>query len=198
MVTQLIQKLLGIPVQPSLRKRGSPVELNSITTCGNHLMSLPWGERLILNGEEVRMRNCPKIPEDHDRIVLVEGESSAIRWSLGSGLSGIHLWEVRDKKFYLMACGRPYRILGEGPVFANWYSGILEIPSGECLVNNEHLVRGIYAECQHTIIVHVNAGNVTSIQMMDTLQYHDKQYFDSLNEKLWWKAWQTIAKLFCR
>lgn len=194
----LIRALIGIPVRPSLRKRGEPIDLDRFMVCGNHVFSLWWGRRLLLNGEKVMMRNNPEFPKDHERIVLVEGEIpivEALEFDLMYKPND-HIWEVRDDKFYLMACARPYRILGEGPIFADWFSGVLEIPEGEHLVRNEHYFLGINAERQNTTTVIIKHGNVLAIRKVDTLQYLDEQHFKWLHSKPWWKAWNLFTQVF--
>lgn len=54
-------------------------------------------EILILDGEELPMKSCPGIPEDHPSIIPAESlgfTTSCYRDYIGT-------WEIRDNNFYL-------------------------------------------------------------------------------------------------
>jgi len=165
--------------------------------CGNHLSNLNWGCRLVLNGKKVLMRQDPWLSEDHDRIVLVEGEIDMIVYKDFEKHRG-NIWEVKNDKLYLIAADRPFRTIGREPIHADWYSGILAIPRGECLVENEHLLLGIYADRETTTLVDIKDGMVTSTRVVNTLEYQDKEYSKWLHSRLSWKIWNALSTFFCK
>ena len=141
------------------------------------------------------MRQDPWLPEDHDRIVLVEGEVDMISHKDLDKLRG-NIWEVKNGKLFLIAADRPFRMISREPIHADWFSGILAIPSGECLVENEHLLLGIHADTEFTTLVDIENGMVTSIRLVDTLEYQDEEYLRRLHSKMIWKIWNVLMRLY--
>lgn len=95
-------------------------------------------ENLIYEGEEASMAYCPPLPKNHVKIREATDEERAATDSLGIRTSCwrdyIGTWEVKDGRFYLVNLTRKYRLIGEEPLFADWFSGVLRIPQGEMLL----------------------------------------------------------------
>lgn len=96
-------------------------------------------EELIFNGERISMAFCPPLPERHPRIVAVTRDIathedahplifSSACWRCYQGT-----WEINDGQFSLVRLRGRYRLLGNAPVLADWFSGVLRIPTGELL-----------------------------------------------------------------
>src|SRR5215472_13884933 len=103
-------------------------------------------EILIIDGEKTSMAFCPKIPEGHPRIVRLNGdeidqlrqnigaeeEEELLRWqslfSTACWRNYLGTWEIKDGRFYLVKLRGMYRLEGNEPVFADWFTGALRIP----------------------------------------------------------------------
>jgi hypothetical protein len=102
-------------------------------------MTAQFHEKLIFEGEPTSMACCPTIPANHPQVVPGQpGENFTSSTACWRGYIGT--WEIRDGKFYLVACRGRYHIEGE-PIFADWYSGELRIPDGP-MVNYVHMGYG--------------------------------------------------------
>jgi tetratricopeptide (TPR) repeat protein len=98
-------------------------------------------ERLIYNGEDTSMACCPDLPRHHPRIVPAdkgdlakdERAASMILYSTGCWRGYIGTWEIKEGRLYLIGTCGIYKVLGTGPIFADWFSGVLRIPRGGVL-----------------------------------------------------------------
>jgi hypothetical protein len=108
------------------------------TARGN--MTAQIQELLILNGEKTSMAFCPHLPYGHPRIVETEADEkepdeisewifSTACWRRYRGT-----WEIKDGKFYLVRLQGTYKLVGDDPLLADWFTGILRIPRGEELL----------------------------------------------------------------
>lgn len=96
-------------------------------------MTAQMHERLIVGGKEMSVAGEPKIPE-HPRIVKVSEEevnaSGAFVFTSACWRNYIGSWEISDSRLYLIGITGIYKLIGEGPLFADWFSGILRVPAG--------------------------------------------------------------------
>lgn len=123
-------------------------------------MTAQISEHLILDGESFGMTFCPTIPVDQPRIAPPGADdwpapdtvNTSARWR-----EYIGTWAVRDDRLYLLSVVGRYRLIGEQPLLADWFSGTLTVPCGE-LVQYVHMGFGsVYASEIH---IHVERGVV--------------------------------------
>jgi hypothetical protein len=127
-------------------------------------------EELILEGEERSMAFCPPLPENHPRIVEVD-RNEAVRgresWFLSSTACWRRYqatWEIRDGRFFLTAIRGRFRLGGEGPILADWFSGVLRNPKGKIL---GYVHMGFGSVWEQETHVQVKKGIVTSVRVVD-------------------------------
>jgi hypothetical protein len=107
------------------------------------MMTAQVHERIILEGEERSMAFCPPIPRDHPRITGLEydevrkgveaGSITSFIYSTACWRRYIGTWKLDDGRLYLVALDGVYRVVGDEPIFADWFTGVLRIPSGNML-----------------------------------------------------------------
>jgi len=124
-------------------------------------------ERLIYNGEETSMAFCPPIPKGHPRITENEIEKSRDSIIIGSTACWrgyIGTWEIKNGYFYLVKIEGGYRIIGDDPIIADWFTGALRIPKGE-IIHYVHMGFGsVYEEEIH---VKIENGKVVKSKVID-------------------------------
>lgn len=125
-------------------------------------------EILIFDGQESSMAFCPPLPADQPRIVELPPEAIApedrfvFTTACWRGYQGS--WEIRDGRFYLTGLRGRLRLEGEGPLLADWFSGVLRVPRGE-LLHYVHMGFGsVYEEEVH---VRVENGQIVATQVVD-------------------------------
>ena len=106
-------------------------------------MTAQFHEKLILEGEETSMAFCPPIPDNHPRIVKMSqtevdsgikaGVIPSLIFSTACWRRYVATWELKDGCFYLVAVHGVYGMTGSEPIFADWFTGVLRIPSGKLL-----------------------------------------------------------------
>jgi hypothetical protein len=104
-------------------------------------MTAQISEDLILDDESFGMTCCPTIPEDHPRIAPPDANdwpAPDIVHSSACWREYIGTWAVRDDRLYLLSVVGRYRLIGEEPLLADWFSGTLTVPCGE-LVQYVHM-----------------------------------------------------------
>jgi hypothetical protein len=104
-------------------------------------MTAQFHENLILEGEKTTMAFCPPIPIDHPGVRVLDAEEMQegiragvipnIVFSTACWREYIGTWELRDGKFYLNEVQGRFRI--NEPLFADWFTGVLRIPTGNRL-----------------------------------------------------------------
>jgi tetratricopeptide (TPR) repeat protein len=96
-------------------------------------------ERLIFNGEETSMACCPPLPFGHARVVASNpGETAPdkhdyIFFSTACWRHYIGTWEIKDSRFFLAKIHGVYKLLGQEPLLADWFTGLLRVPRGKML-----------------------------------------------------------------
>lgn len=140
-------------------------------------------ERLIDEGDALTMAFCPEIPIDHPNITLLSkeeiaegmasGEIDRFIYSTACWRQYIGTWAIERGRFYLVSVNGIFRV-EDGPIFADWFTGILRVPRGERL-HYVHMGFGsIYEEEVHIRIV---GGFVTNRKVIDN---RDKPLDDNL------------------
>ncbi|MBF2079572.1 MAG: hypothetical protein IGR76_13905 [Synechococcales cyanobacterium T60_A2020_003] len=136
-------------------------------------MTAQIGERLIFDGKETSMAFCPPLPKGHPRIIEIDpdkakhDDSAPISLILLStacwrGYQGT--WEIKDGQFYLVdLCGR-FRLQGEEPLLADWFSGVLRIPRGEML---QYVHMGFGSIFEEEVHVKIERGKVITSRVIN-------------------------------
>lgn len=106
-------------------------------------MTAQFHEKLILEGVETSMAFCPPIPEDHPLIATLSPAEISEGIKDGSIFKFVHstacwrqyvgTWKLEDGKLYLVEIQGRYKVLSPEPIFADWVTTVLRIPSGEML-----------------------------------------------------------------
>lgn len=141
-------------------------------------MTAQISERLILNGKERGLSVCPRLPPDpalllpvrveHFEDKLSERETYYRVMEYWIGRDGVShceegcsmtystacwreytgTWELKDGHFYLVAISGRYRLAVPGPLFADWFTGVLRLKYG-----------------QQICYVHIGFGTVTEKEL---------------------------------
>jgi hypothetical protein len=133
-------------------------------------MTAQCHENLILNGEETSMAFCPPLPENHPRIVELSNEEAnkkeidPIIFSTACWRQYIGTWMVEDEKFYLVSLLGRYKIVGDEPILADWFIGVLRIPKGELL---HYVHMGFGSVYEQEIHIKIEQGIVTASRITD-------------------------------
>src|SRR5262245_15493283 len=94
-------------------------------------------ELLLLNGEWTSMAFVPPLPEGHPRIAVASEEKQraapGILFSTACWRQYRGSWEIKDGRLSLIAVEGRFELLGEGPLFADWFSGVLRVPKGKVI-----------------------------------------------------------------
>ncbi|MDB4516635.1 hypothetical protein N9089_03460 [Crocinitomicaceae bacterium] len=135
-------------------------------------------EKLIIDGEETSMAFCPPIPEDDPRI---EYKPDGIMCS-GCWRGYVGTWEIANGKFYLKDLSGDFQ-LAVGPLFAQWFSGVLRVPRGEML-HYVHMGFGsVYEEELH---IKIEKGHVVKTRVLDNRKKNiDKRNLHEDSYPLW-------------
>jgi hypothetical protein len=127
-------------------------------------------EKLIYNGEETSMAFCPPLPEGHPRVMEIDPHSADYRdedrilhsTACWRGYQGA--WQIRDERFYLTGLRGRFRLVGEEPLLADWFSGVLRIPRGELL---HYVHMGFGSVYEGEVHVKIEQGVVTATRTID-------------------------------
>ena len=143
---------------------------NTGTFAFTTLMTAQIHERLILDGENTTMAFCPPFPEDHPRIIDRHAEglpgdgADAGCYSTACWREYQGTWEIEDGKFYLRRLVGRFRLRSNEPIFADWFSGMLRIPRGECL---QYVHMGFGSIFEEELHIKIEKGVVTSSKVID-------------------------------
>lgn len=133
-------------------------------------MTAQLHEQLILEGKETSMAFCPPLPEGHPRIIeLTEEEINrkkipGIIFSTACWREYIGTWEIKDGQFYLVNLIGRYKIIGDEPIPANWFSGVIRIPQGKLL---HYVHMGFGSVYEREIHVKIENGRVVKSRIID-------------------------------
>jgi hypothetical protein len=141
-------------------------------------------EKLIYEGEMMSIAFCPHLPARHPRILEVDPEEArgedlpSILFSTACWRQYIGTWEIRDGRFYLVDITGRYKMVGDDPIPADWFSGVIRIPRGEIL---HYVHMGFGSVYEQEIHVKVKDGQVVRSRVID----NRGKEFDS--EELAWR-----------
>lgn len=127
-------------------------------------------EKLIFEGEESSMAFCPPIPDDHPRIRRLSLEEMQKErtdlpiFSTACWRGYVGTWELREGLFYLLGLTGRYKLIGDGPLLADWFSGVIRIPRGNLL---HYVHMGFGSVYEEEIHVKIERGEVTASRIVD-------------------------------
>ncbi len=127
-------------------------------------------EMLVLDGAKTSMAFCPPIPADHSRVIEIDraasgvGDSDAFLRSTACWRGYQGSWEIKDGMFYLVGLRGRLKLLGEEPLLADWFSGILRIPRGQIL---KYIHMGFGTVYEEEIHIKIERGLVISSRVID-------------------------------
>lgn len=117
-------------------------------------------ERLILDGKELSLACEPTIPE-HPRIINISGEeasaSNPLVFSTACWRNYIGSWEIKDGRLYLTSIVGIYKLIGDSPISAEWYTGTLRVPTGSM---REYVHMGYGSTYERELYIDVRNGDV--------------------------------------
>lgn len=128
-------------------------------------------ERLILDGEETSMTFCPSLPEGHPRVVAVDPDLAALDdlskyllyttacWRQYQGT-----WELKDGHFYLIGLHGRLQLIGEEPLLADWFTGVIRIPRGNML---HYVHMGFGSVYEQELHIKIERGVVVKRSLID-------------------------------
>jgi hypothetical protein len=140
-------------------------------------------EKLIFNGEPMTMAFCPPLPHGYPRLRRVEHEEmealrKAERERVGDRSAELDIitgstacwrryrgtWEVKDRQFFLVDVAGYFKLVGDEPLLADWFTGVLRVPQGGQLTYVHMGFGSVYEEELH---IHVERGRVTGTRIYD-------------------------------
>ncbi len=127
-------------------------------------------ELLILNGEETSMAFCPPLPYGDPRLLQVvsgEAEPSEINeWIFSSACWRRYrgTWEIKDGRLYLVRLQGIYKLVGDDPIPADWFAGVLRVPRGKELV---YVHMGFGTVFEQELHIKIENGVVTATRIID-------------------------------
>ncbi len=122
-------------------------------------------EILIFDGKRETMNFCPPLPERHPRVVEMERKidsedlSASILYSTACWRGYQGAWMIEGGRFYLVGLRGRYALVGEEPIFADWFSGMLRVSVGDVL---EYVHMGFGSVFEGEIHIQVENGLVGS------------------------------------
>ncbi|MBN1264732.1 MAG: hypothetical protein JXA25_04515 [Anaerolineales bacterium] len=135
-------------------------------------MTAQLHEKLIYEGVEMSMTSCPPIPENPRIRTLSLEEMDAEEFDLPVLSTAcwrhyVGTWEIRDSRLYLLKLEGCFKIEGEKPIFADWFSGLLRVPQGQVL---QYVHMGFETIHEKELLLKVEKGVVTGKQEVDNRQ----------------------------
>ena len=108
-----------------------------------------------VNGEKV----SKKLLEDDDVLavggveILYEEVVHEFMISTACWRGYVGSWEIKNDKFYLTGLSGEYQLIGEEPLLADWFTGVIRVPQGEMLRYVHMGFGSVYEEELHIKIV---------------------------------------------
>jgi hypothetical protein len=125
-------------------------------------------ELLVLDGEWTSMTTEPPLPQRHPRVAVAPEElqkaASRIVFSTACWRRYRGTWEIRDGRLSLIALEGRYELKGDGPLPADWFSGLLNVPRGKML---EYVHMGYLSVFEEELHITVERGVVTDRRVID-------------------------------
>ena len=132
-------------------------------------------EIIIIDGEETSMAYCPEIPIGHPRVepCSIPKDAPNIIGSTANWRQYIGTWKIEENKFYLAKIVGVFRVIGDEPIFAEWFTGVLRIPRGEML---EYVHMGFGSVYEEELHIKIEKGIVTKSRILDNRnKVHDSK-----------------------
>ena len=164
-------------------------------------------EVLVFDGQIVGMASCPPLPSAPRQMQgLSDQEKEAARagsWQQLAAAAGVGsaerivdssacwrryraTWEIIDDRLYLMHVDGHFERLGALPLHADWFTGVLVVPSGKRL---HYVHMGFESVYERELQFTVEHGRVTG---RDTVDNTGRRFDDG--ERGWWNL-PGLAKL---
>jgi hypothetical protein len=118
-------------------------------------------EVLILNGKRVSMAFCPPLPECDPRVVendydeLDDRDKDCLSTACWREYQGT--WEIAQGRLFLTGLRGRYRLLGDDPLFADWFSGVIRVPQGRLL---HYIHMGFGSVFARELHIRIECGNI--------------------------------------
>lgn len=134
------------------------------------------------------MASCPPLPASHPQIIELAPEDLWSRKDLPSIIGStacwrgyIGTWEIREGRLYLKRIQGRYEMIGDDPILADWFSGILRIPRGGLL---QYVHMGFESVHERDLFVKVDGGRVTESWTVDN---RDRPGHGDRDAPPWWR-----------
>ncbi|MBX3061336.1 MAG: hypothetical protein KF726_00070 [Anaerolineae bacterium] len=133
-------------------------------------MTAQLHEILIYEGAEMSMAFCPPIPTDHPRIKRLTAEEikdephHPFIFSTACWRRYVGTWEIRDWQFYLVKLVGIYKVIGDEPIPATWFTGVIRVPRGEML---HYVHMGFGSVYEQELHMKIEAGEVVRSRVID-------------------------------
>ncbi len=131
-------------------------------------MTAQMHEKLIFNGEETSMVFCPPLPKKDSRVIRLKDNETDGKGGIFSSTACwrqyLGTWEIKDNKFYLVNLEGRFKLVGNSPVFVDWFTGTLRIPQGKKLHSVHMGYASVYEKEMH---VKIENGIVTKSKTID-------------------------------
>lgn len=123
-------------------------------------MTAQFHEGLVLDGQRLSLACEPKIPE-HPRIKKVSEEEANVSnpfvFSTACWRNYMGSWKIEEGRFYLVGIIGIYELVGDEPLFAEWFSGTLRVPIGNM---TEYVHMGYASKYERELFIDVKNGLV--------------------------------------
>ena len=136
-------------------------------------MTAQLPEILILDGEQVQLFSTPGLPEGEPRLVRILDQAQAsaslpMAFSTACWRNYRATWEIKDGRLYLNAVAGIFRLEGESPLFAGWYSGVLRVPRGERV---QYVHMGFESKFERDLLIQIEAGRMVRTWEVDNKNF---------------------------
>jgi len=127
-------------------------------------MTAQMPERLIIDGEPAMLTFCPPLPFGHPRLIQVDEEEASNTFSTACWRGYIGSWEIKEGRFFLCGLCGQYKLQGEEPLFADWFTGVLRIPRGRML---HYVHMGFGSVYEKELHIKIEKGVVVKSHVVD-------------------------------
>src|SRR5436190_4669637 len=110
------------------------------------------------------MASAPPLPHPHPRIVLADLSPSEIIHSTACWRRYVGSWEIKEQRLWLIGLTGAWKLEGHEPLWADWFSGVLRVPSGPLLEYVHQGFGSVYAE---ELLIKVEKGDVAHRERVD-------------------------------
>ncbi len=88
-------------------------------------------------------------------------------------------WEIKNDRFYLNRLVGQVRLAKPGPLFADWFTGVLRVPLGEQILYVHMGFGSVYEQEMHVMVEH---GIVKGRRVFDNREReHDEEFLARAN-----------------